>query len=435
MDASHDPERRSWVDSASTEGTDFPLQNLPLGVARNAAGAWSVVTAIGDLALDLGRATEAGLLDVVPLDLLIGDERLNRLLAEPAATQTRLRQATADLLDRDGGTEKAARETAGLLRPISSLEMTTPTRIGSFTDFYAGIHHAIAATAATIPGADIHPNYRWVPIAYHGRATTVRPSGIDFARPAGQLPRGDGPPAFGPCEKLDFELELGIYVGAGAIDGEPVPIARAGDHIAGYCLLNDWSARDVQRWEMWPLGPFLAKNFATTISPWLVTVDAMAPFRTPAMRRDDGDPSPLPYLEDERDQAEGGLGIELEVRLRTARMRQNGEPPHPIARCDADYLYWTPAQMVAHHTSGGCGLQPGDLLGTGTISGPVRGERGSLLEMTVDGREPVELPSGERRAFLEDGDEVAFAGRCCREGFVPIGFGECRATVLPAPAS
>ncbi len=430
LDATHDPDRRSWVASANTPDTDFPLQNLPLGAARREDGALAAVVAIGDAVLDLGHAAGHGLLPDTPAALLEGEGRLNGLLARPARELTGLRHALAALLERGSAGEAAARAADGLLRPSGEVELLTPTRIGSFTDFYAGIHHARAASKILIRGGDVGPNYRWVPIAYQSRASTVRPSGAPVRRPSGQLPRTDADPVFGPCEMLDFELELGFYVGAGTQMGEPVPVGRAGEHIAGYCLLNDWSARDIQRWEMAPLGPFLSKSFATTVSPWVLSADALAPFRVAAMERPAGDPAPLPHLHDPADQAAGGLAVELAVWLRTAAMRDRGAERALLLRSDARHLYWTPAQMLAHHTSGGCDLQAGDLLGTGTISGPAPEELGSLLELTEDARRPAELPGGEQRGYLQDGDEVTFTGRCVRDGFVPIGFGECTGTVV-----
>jgi fumarylacetoacetase len=380
LDPSHDPERRSWVESANSPTSDFPLQNLPLGLGRNPSGEPSALVAIGEEVLDLGLAAEAGLLDSVAIDLGAGEARLNRLLSSPPEELTALRRAIQKLLEAGSAAEQTIRRGPGLLRPQATAEMLTPTRIGSFSDFFAGIHHAWAASAALEPGAEPGPNYKWVPIAYHSRANTVFPSGTDVRRPTGQLPSDGGVPRFAPCTMLDYELELGLFVGTGSDPGHPVPIDRAADHIAGLCLLNDWSARDIQSWEMAPLGPFLSKNFATTISPWIITRDALLPFQTAVMARGAADPPPLPYLYDERDQAAGGLDIELEVFLRTERMAAEGVEPERLARSNARHLYWTPAQMIAHHTSNGCHLESGDLLGTGTISGPDQTARGSLLE-------------------------------------------------------
>lgn len=431
LDDTHDPERRSWVQSANDPAADFPLQNLPLGVGRTPGAEATVLTAIGDEVLDLQRLAAAGLLDVDPR-LLSGSDGLNPLLARPPDELTALRRALVGLLERGATAEATIRAAEGMLRPAAGVELLTPTRIGSFTDFFAGIYHAQAASKALGRSGDLGPNYRWVPIAYQSRGSTVRPSGADVRRPTGQLPGADGAPVHGACAMLDFELELGILVGNGTSAGEPVPIADAARHIAGFCLLNDWSARDIQRWEMAPLGPFLSKNFATTISAWLVTADALRPFRIPAMERADGDPPPLPYLRDASDQAHGGLAIELSVWLRTGEMRAREEDRALVVRSDARYLYWTPAQMLAHHTSGGCDLQTGDLLGTGTISGPTPEQLASLLELTDDGRSPISLNGGATRGYLQDGDEVTFTGRCRRDGYVSIGFGECAGTITPA---
>lgn len=434
VDETHDPERRSWVESANDPATDFPIQNLPLGVGRTPGGGITVLTAIGNEALDLQRVAAAGLLDLDP-HLLSGTDGLNPLLARSPDELTALRRGLVGLLERGAQAEDTIRSTEGMLRPVDAVELLTPTRIGSFTDFFAGIYHAQAASKALGRSGDLGPNYRWVPIAYQSRGSTVRPSGAAVRRPTGQLPRPDGDPVYAPCEMLDFELELGIVVGNGSTVGEPVPIGEASRHIAGFCLLNDWSARDIQRWEMAPLGPFLSKSFATTISPWLVTADAVRPFRIPAMARDDGDPPPLPYLRDATDQAHGGLAIELSVWLRTAEMRTRGAASALLTRSDARHLYWTPAQMLTHHTSGGCDLQTGDLLGSGTISGPVPEQFASLLELTNDGRTPISLDGGTTHGYLQDGDEVTFTGRCRRDGYAPIGFGHCAGTITPAVAA
>jgi fumarylacetoacetase len=428
IDLTHDADRRSWVHSASgDESTEFPIQNLPLGVARRGDGSLALVTAIGDQVLDLAAAAHAGLLTGSAAELATqpAEARLNPLLARPAHQLTELRHQLARLLDADQPPRPE------LLRAAIEVTLELPCQIPNFTDFYAGIHHARMASEVLASGK-LPPNYRWVPIAYQSRASTVRASGSDVPRPAGQMfVSPDHDPAFGPCAKLDFELELGFWIGAGNELGRPVSIDRAGDHIGGFCLLNDWSARDVQRWEMVPLGPFLSKSFATTISPWVITPDALRPFRAPAMAREEpDDPRPLPYLFDARDQDAGGLAVELTVTLRSALMRAHGEPPAVIVRSDARHLYWTPAQMLTHHTVNGCNLLGGDLIGTGTVSGPEPDQLGSLLERTRDGEEPLHLPNGEARGYLEDGDEVALHARCVRDGFHSIGFGPCAGTVV-----
>jgi fumarylacetoacetase len=302
--------------------------------------------------------------------------------------------------------------------------------IGDYTDFYAGIHHAMNVGRLLRPDNPLMPNYKYLPVAYHGRASSVRVPGPPVRRPAGQRkPATETVPSFGPCRNLDYELELGIWVGPGNDPGAPVPIADAAAHIAGFCLLNDWSARDIQGWEYQPLGPFLAKSFHTTISPWIVTPEALAPFRIPQPPRSEGDPAPLPHLWDGHDQQAGALDLALEVSLRTAPMRKAGAAPHRLSRGNASHLYWTPAQMLAHHTSNGCDLRPGDLFGSGTISTPDPAGVGSLLELTQGGRAPLNLPSGETRRFLEDGDEITLSARASRPGFAAIGFGPCHGTV------
>jgi fumarylacetoacetase len=310
--------------------------------------------------------------------------------------------------------------------------MALPAEIGDYTDFYASVHHATNVGRMFRPDNPLLPNYKWVPIGYHGRASSVVVSGTPVRRPSGQL-KDDGAdaPSFAPTRRLDYEVELGCYVGPGNALGEPVPIGAAADQLFGFCLLNDWSARDLQAWEYQPLGPFLAKNFASTVSPWVVTSAALAPFRAPVAARAEGDPAPLPYLADPEDAAAGGVGVELEVLLLTEAMRAGGYPPYRLSRSDALDLYWTPAQLVAHHASNGCNLRPGDLLGSGTVSGPEDGARGCLLELTWRGSRPVTLPGGETRRFLEDGDEVILRGMCRRPGAVPIGFGECRGRIVP----
>uniref|UniRef100_UPI001576830D fumarylacetoacetase n=1 Tax=Sphingomonas bacterium TaxID=1895847 RepID=UPI001576830D len=309
-----------------------------------------------------------------------------------------------------------------------------PAAIGDYTDFYVGIHHAENVGRQFRPDAPLLPNYKWIPIGYHGRASSIRPSGVPVVRPRGQRKAPDADaPVFGPSARLDYELELGIWVGAGNPLGTPIPIAEAGEHVAGFCLLNDWSARDIQAWEYQPLGPFLAKNFHSSVSPWVVTAEALAPFRTAQPARPDGDPQPLPYLLDADDQAHGALALTLEVTLTTTRMRAEGAAPHRLSRGPATNMYWTVAQIVTHHASGGCNLQPGDLIGTGTISAASDDGFGSLLEISRGGSRPVTLAGGETRGFLEDGDEVVMTARAEAPGYVPIGFGECRARVLPSP--
>jgi len=423
MDATHDPTRRSFVASAQGH-PEFPIQNLPFGVFAPAGGPPRGGVAIGDSILDLAALAASGLLsgEAQRAAQAAAGDALNALLALSAGPRMALRAALSELLS--AGSRHARSLT---LHEAARCTLHLPARIGDYTDFYAGIHHATAVGRLLRPDAPLLPNYKHVPIGYHGRASSVVVSGTPVTRPNGQLPSSDGP-RFGPCGKLDFELELGLWIGPGNALGAPVPVADAASHIAGYCLLNDWSARDIQSWEYQPLGPFLAKSFCTTVSPWIVTPEALAPFRIAQPARAPGDPAPLPYLHDETDAASGAADILLEVWLETPRA-----PPRLLARSNARHLYWTPAQLLAHHASGGCNLRPGDLLGTGTISGPGAGEEGSLLEATAGGRRPVKLANGEERRFLEDGDAVVLRARCERAGFATIGFGACRGEVRPAP--
>ena len=429
LDETHDPERRSSVASANAADNPFPIQNLPLGIFAPGSGTPRIGIAIGDAILDVPACVAAGLLDL-EAELVAGDT-LNTLFARGNDTLLALRRQAGHLLDADG--VHVGRLGADLLHAAGSCTMSLPVHIGDYTDYYAGIYHARAAGALLMPENPLPRNYKWVPIAYHGRASSIRLSGGTVSRPNGQLPPEDGAaPEFGPTRRLDLELELGLFVGRGSVLGQPVPIDRAAEHVAGFCLLNDWSARDVQLWEMVPLGPFLSKNFGTTISPWVLTAEALKPFRVGAMARGADDPPPLNYLRDEVDQAAGGLGVALEVRLCTARMRAEYRAPEVIITSDARHLYWTPAQMIAHHASGGCDLRPGDLIGTGTISGPTPDQLSSLLELTGGGRHPFTLSTGESRTFLEDEDLVEISGWCRRDGFRSIGFGVCSGTVGPA---
>ncbi len=427
LDETHDPSRSSWVEGAK-DHADFPVQNLPYGVFSPADGDRRTGVAIGERVLDLRAVAAMGLLPPAAAEVL-GDKTLNRLMALPAVDRTDLRRRLSALLSETA----RRRELEPLLYPARDCVMHLPAAIGDYTDFYVGIHHANNVGLQFRPDNPLLPNYKYVPIGYHGRASSVRPSGAPVVRPNGQTKAADAPaPTFGPSRRLDYELELGIWVGAGNSLGEPIPIASAEDHVAGFCLLNDWSARDVQAWEYQPLGPFLAKNFHTTVSPWVITPEALAPFRIPQPPRPPGDPKPLDYLWDEADQARGAYAVELEVSLLTTQMRDGGLPPHRLSRGPASNMYWTVAQILTHHASNGCNLSSGDLLGTGTISAPDAAGYGSLLEITRGGGEPIALPNGETRAFLEDGDEVILSATARAEGRVSIGFGACRAQVLPA---
>ena len=431
MDATHDPARQSWVASANGH-RDFPIQNLPFGVFAPPDGLPRAGVAIGDGILDLAAVHAAGLLrgEAARAAEAAADGALNAMLALGAGPRQALRLQLSDLLRQGSAAEGRL---AAMLRPAAECTLHLPAAIGDFTDFFVGIHHAVNAGRAFRPDMPLLPNYKHVPIGYHGRASSVRPSGAPVRRPKGQLkPPAADAPHFAPSRRLDFELELGVWVGPGNALGEAVAIADAPGHVAGFCLLNDWSARDVQAWEAQPLGPFLAKNFCTTVSPWVVTPEALAPFRAAQLARPPEDPRPLPHLWDDADQAGGGLDLALEALLLTPGLREQGLPPHRVALSHARHMYWTVAQLVAHHTSGGCDLRPGDLLGTGTISGPDAGGHGSLLEATQGGRSRITLASGETRGFLEDGDEVILRAQARREGLVPIGFGDCRGMVLAA---
>jgi fumarylacetoacetase len=426
-DETHDPARMSWVESANGHA-DFPIQNLPYGIFSPAAGAPRPGVAVGNQILDLSACASAGLLPDAAALFCEGDS-LNRLMALPTAARIALRRRLSDLLSDPA-------HATGLrthLHAAGDCTLHLPARIGDYSDFYVGIHHANNVGRQFRPDQPLLPNYKYVPIGYHGRASSIRPSGVPLVRPRGQRKLPDvAEPTVGPSTRLDYELELGIWIGPGNALGDPIAIDRAPDHIAGFCLLNDWSARDFQAWEYQPLGPFLAKNFHSTISPWILTPEALAPFRIAQPARPQGDPMPLPYLTDADDAAHGALAVELEVLISTAAMRAAGLPPHRLSHGAARHMYWTVHQIVTHHASNGCNLQSGDLLGTGTISAPTADGYGSLLELTEGGKAPISLPGGETRAFLEDGDEVTLRARAQADGFISIGFGECRARVEPA---
>jgi fumarylacetoacetase len=435
LDETHDPARQSWVSDANSH-PDFPLQNLPFGMFRPQAHGQPlrVGTAIGSMILDLDALARSSLLSgeaETAADALIGASSLNALLALDARHRRLLRQRLFNLLSRDAAPSPAMQ---AMLYPADECVMGLPVAIGDYTDFYAGIHHATHVGRLFRPDQPLMPNYKHVPIGYHGRASSVRVSGEPVRRPWGQLmPPQASTPLHAPSKRLDYELELAIWLGGAANPlGEPVPIARAHERIAGFGLLNDWSARDVQAWEYQPLGPFLAKSFHTSVSPWIITAEAMAPFRQAQAPRPEGDPAPLAYLHDAHDQAHGALRLELQVWLSTTAMREADLPPFQLSQAEAAHLYWTPAQLVAHHASGGCDLRPGDLLGSGTISGPERSGYGSLLEITEGGKQPVTLPHGESRAFLHDGDAIILRARASRPGFISIGFGACAGRIAPA---
>ncbi len=431
IDATHDPTRLSWVASANGH-TEFPIQNLPFGIFSMLGDKPRGGVAIGDGILDISAALNAGLFSGVARDAAeaAAGPELNPLLALPASARRALRQRLSDILAANSDARGSA---SRLLHDAAACTLHLPAHVGDYTDFFAGIHHARKGGQISRPDNPLMPNYKYVPVAYHSRASSVRPSGEDVRRPNGQrrLP-DDAAPTFGPCRNLDYELELGVWIGHGNRQDEAIPIAEAAQHIAGFCLLNDWSARDIQSWESQPLGPFLGKSFRTSVSPWIITTEALEPFRIAQPARPDGDPAPLPHLLDVADQAHGALDIDCEVFLSTPAMRAAGIEPHRMCRSNTRELYWTVAQMVAHHASNGCNLRPGDLFGSGTVSGTDANSIGCLLEMTFGGRDAITLANGETRRYLQDDDEVIFRARCRRPDAVTIGFGECRGKIMAA---
>jgi fumarylacetoacetase len=420
VNATHNPKLKSWLESANDPTSDFPIQNLPFGVFRRKGSKERPRggVAIGDQVLDL-----------TALGIKTGPT-LNELAAAGRSQWSALRKELSGALS----DEKHRKKISKSLVPLKNAELFLPVAIGDYSDFYAGIHHATSIGRMLRPDNPLLSNYKWLPIGSHGRASSDVVSGAAVRRPNGQtkLPE-ETKPSFGPSKRLDYEVELGFVIGPGNALGKPVGIDEAEKHIFGVVLLNDWSARDLQAWEYQPLGPFLAKSFATTISPWIVTLEALAPFRGPAFVRAADDPRPLPYLFSEQDQERGGLDITLEMYLRTEEMKKKKSPALRLSRSSSRDAYWTAAQMLAHQSSNGCNLQPGDLLGSGTLSGPAPGSAGSMMELTLAGKNPLQLPGGETRGFLADGDEVTQRGRCERDGAVAIGFGEAAGIVRPAP--
>lgn len=437
INETHDPKLKSWVESANAPATDFPIQNLPFcSFWESAEAEFSRLgVAIGSQIFDLAAAAKRGILgdDFFTVFRETEDWDLSGYL-EMLGPEflARLRRTVSQILC-DSAAQDVIRKASECLVPMSDVDPEIPFSIGDYTDFYCSIFHATNVGSMFRPDNPLLPNYKYVPIGYHGRASSIVISGTEIKRPRGQN-RSDPekPPIFIPCRNLDYEMELGFYVGRGNELGAPIPIGEAADHIFGFCLVNDWSARDVQAWEYQPLGPFLAKNFATTVSPFVVTMEALAPFHAAAFEREKDDPQPLEYLFDERDQKFGGLDINLEVYVQTEKMRSENIKPFLLSRSNTKDLYWTVGQMLAHHSSNGCNLQASDLIASGTVSGRGKNERGCLLELTWRGTEPIMLPSGEQRRFLEDGDEVIMKGFCEREGFRRIGFGECRGRIIPA---
>jgi len=438
LDPTNDPELRSWIASANDASTDFPIQNLPFGVFRRAGAsdASQVGVAIGDQIVDVSACASLGLLspDATRIAERCREPHLNGLMELGGGAARQLRRELSRLLQASPPTSGRDRDAmARALVPMAEAELSLPARIGDYTDFYASIDHATNVGSMFRPDNPLLPNYKWIPIGYHGRSSSIVISGTNIARPVGQARDGtEGAPSFGPTKRLDYELEVGALIADGNSLGSSIALDDAEQHVFGLCLVNDWSARDIQSWEYQPLGPFLAKNFATSLSPWVVTLDALEPFRARAYPRPVEDPAPLPYLFSLTNTNAGGFDITLEVFLTSARMRDQGVEPLRVSAGNFVDMYWTIAQLVAHHTSNGCNLRAGDLIASGTVSGPTKESRGCLLERTWRGTEPLALPTGETRKFLEDGDEVTLRGFCERSGHPRIGFGECTGRVVPA---
>ena len=444
INQTHDANLRSWVESANDGNTDFPIQNLPFCRFRTLASGVSIGVGIGDQVLDLSLCVKEGLIST-PVDHAVIRGNMNALMATDKQQRNELRHSISQLLSFDN---PVLRDNADVrertLLSQESVEFILPCTIGDYTDFYASVFHATNVGSMFRPDNPLLPNYKHIPIGYHGRASSLIVSGHEVRRPVGQLPPAeDGQsPGFGPCKLLDYELEVGMFVGTGNSLGEPISIEESEQHLFGLCLVNDWSARDMQRWEYQPLGPFLAKSFATSLSPWIVTMEALAPFRCPAFNRPADDPQPLPYLSCDKSTQSGAVDLNLEVWLLSEKMKQDGQAPIQLSISNFRDMYWTPAQMLTHHSSNGCNMTAGDMFASGTVSGPDRSSRGCLLELTWDGelgkpvagseRTAIQLPSGEERKFLADGDEVIFRGSCSADGFQTIGFGECRGAVAAA---
>jgi fumarylacetoacetase len=433
VNATHDPARTSWVESANDRASDFPIQNLPFGVFSRGGDRQRVGVAIGDQIVDVAAlGVECFTGGAAEVAKKCAASALNAVMAESSANISEFRARMSELLSA-GWNDRAAVERA--LFPMREAQLHLPAEIGDYTDFYASIYHATNVGKLFRPDNPLLPNYKHVPIGYHGRASSLVPTGTDIARPNGQtLPSENSAPVFGPTKSLDYEAEVGFFVGQPNALGHSIPVGEAARHIFGFCLVNDWSARDIQSWEYQPLGPFLSKNFATTVSPWVVTMEAVEPYRVPAFFRPAGDPRPLPYLSAEDDQREGGLDLTVEVFISTMLMRQGGLRPARISRASFCDMYWTTAQMLTHHASNGCNLRSGDLLASGTVSGPEDGMQGCLLEMTRRGAKPLALSSGEERKFLHDGDEIILRGYFERDGCARIGMGECAGRIVANPA-
>ena len=435
MNETHDPSLTSWIESANSPDCDFPIQNLPFGVfARKGDAERRVGVAIGDQIVDVGESLSANLWNGKARDVARWCDRptMNELMQAPRDALSEFRARLSQLLSGSPGDNTVINPLPpGALVPMSEADLFLPAAIGDYTDFYASIYHATNVGKLFRPDNPLLPNYKHVPIAYHGRASSIVLSGTDVTRPKGQAVQGGSTnPAYGPSQMLDYEAEVGFFVGRGNALGETIAIDAAEDHLFGICLVNDWSARDIQSWEYQPLGPFLAKNFATTISPWVVTWEALEPYRVPAFFRPPADPQPLPYLASEKDRNEGGLDLSIEVYIRSMLMREGRLRPFRLSQASFADIYWTPAQMLTHHASNGCSLKPGDLFASGTVSGPDAGSQGSMLELTRRGAEPVVLPTGEERKFLHDGDEIIMRAYFQREGAARIGLGECAGLIV-----
>jgi len=440
VNATHNPELTSWIESANSPESDFPIQNLPFGVfSRKGDSERRVGVAIGDQIIDVGESLSANLWSGGARDVARWCDRpnLNELMQAPKAALSEFRARLSELLTGTPGDDSVINPLPpGALVPMAEAEMFPPAVIGDYTDFYASIYHATNVGKLFRPDAPLLPNYKYVPIGYHGRASSIVVSGTEITRPRGQItPQGSQKPNFAPTEMLDYEAEVGFFVGRGNELGTTIPIGEAEDHIFGICLVNDWSARDIQSWEYQPLGPFLAKNFATTISPWVVTWEALEPYRVPSFFRPPSDPAPLPYLSSEKDRSAGGLDLTVEVYIRSMLMREGRLRPARLSAASLADMYWTPAQMLTHHASNGCNLRPGDLFASGTVSGPEPNSQGCLLELTRRGAETVTLPTGEERKFLHDGDEITIRAYFQREGAARIGLGECSGLIVASPRS
>ncbi|PPR12246.1 MAG: hypothetical protein CFH41_00281 [Alphaproteobacteria bacterium MarineAlpha11_Bin1] len=434
LNETHDPALNSWVNSANENGSDFPVQNLPFGVYTDPqTDAGKIGIAIGDMILDVTAARIEGLISGAADDAAgaCAGDTLNHLMALGGRHWSALRAAASKVLRNDTDEGEIARTVAeDILVSQSDVAMQLPARIGDYTDFYSSIFHATNVGKMLRPDNPLMPNYKYIPVAYHSRASSIVPSGEVCKRPVGQTKAADlDAPSFGPSRAIDYETEIGFFIGPGNPLGQPIDISEAEDHIFGLCILNDWSARDIQAWEYQPLGPFLAKSFSSHISPWVVTMEALSPFRCAAYERPESDPNPLPYLSSAENETKGGFDVHIEVSIASEQMRDAGMSPHLLAKTNMRHLYWNVFQMLVHHTSNGCNTRPGDMMGTGTISGPNKDSLGSILEITKRGSEPVPLPSGEERKFLADGDEVIMRAWCEAEGSRRIGFGDCRGLI------